>query len=174
VNNVELVIRPFRTEDMDPLYFLDQRCAAPGERPAYGRLLTALLEEEALAVVAAEGSEGQPEPLRGALIARREPGRSALGVLVLIVDPSSRRLGIARRLLGWAMRLGLSQGLREIAAIQEDERAETLAFLHAMGFRRTEEVAPGFRLPEPRPRWTLPLAELGDPVQGASAAPVTP
>ena len=164
---MEVVIRPFQPEDMDPLYFLDQRCAPPGERLAYARLLTALLERDVLAVVAAEEMEARPQPLLGSLIVRAEPARGALNLLVLMVDPPYRRLGIARRLMGWAARLGQSQGLREVAAIEEGEHFETAAFLEALGFRRTEEVAPGFRLPEPRPRWTMALEETGPAPEAA-------
>lgn len=164
-SKIAVLIRPFQPDDMDPLYFLDQRCTPPGERLAYGRLLTALLEREVLAVVAVEEMEARPQPLLGSLIVRGDPARGALTVLMLMVDPQYRRLGIARRLMGWAGRLGQGQSLREIAAIEEGEQAA--AFLQALGFLRTEEVAPGFRLPEPRPRWTQALGTPGDAPRNA-------
>lgn len=166
---MEILIRPFERPDMDPLYFLDQRCTMPGARLTYERLLTALLERNVSAVVMVEDMEEKPPPMLGSLIVRSDSARRTLHVLALMVDPDFRRLGLARRLMDWAVHLGASKGLSEVAVVEESD--EAAPFLEALGFQRTDELAPGFRRPDPRPRWTRDLigprlAELGERGEG--------
>jgi ribosomal protein S18 acetylase RimI-like enzyme len=156
---MEILIRPFAPTDIDRLYFLDRRCHEEGQRVAFGRWISALVERDVSALVAVEATEARPEPMLGCLVVQAEQWRGVIKVLALMVDPEFRRLGIARRLLDWASRLGTGLKMREISLLQESEDEALMGLLNGLGFRRTQELAQGLRIAEPRPLWTLALAE---------------
>jgi ribosomal protein S18 acetylase RimI-like enzyme len=154
---LEIVIRPFVPDDMDRLYFLDQRCHEEGRRVTYAKWISVLLEKDVSALVAVEGTEAQPQPMLGGLVLQAEPWRGVMRVVALMVDPEFRRLGIARRLLDCVVRLGTSLRIREISMLQESEDEGLIGLLKGLGFQRTDELAPGLRGAEPKPLWSLGL-----------------
>jgi ribosomal protein S18 acetylase RimI-like enzyme len=160
---MEILIRPFERTDVDPLYFLDQRCHPEGGRVAYHRWLSALLDPAVSALVVAEDTEARPQPLIGCLVVKAEPWRGVLNILALMVDTEYRRHGIAQRLLDRASGAARRLGLRELALLQESEEEGLLGFLESAGFSRTDELAPGLRHAEPKPLWSLSLGEADPP-----------
>ncbi len=150
---MEIVIRPFRPEDMDACYFLDRRCYPPEMQIEYGRMYRTMLDGRVTALVAAEDMEEQAAPIVGCLLLRGDEALGELTLLALTVDPDFRRLGLARRLLDWAVRLGEGSGFRVLCAAEETPTAELRGFLEAVGFRSTGERMEGFRCGAQRPRW---------------------
>ncbi|MBI4081147.1 MAG: GNAT family N-acetyltransferase [Candidatus Lambdaproteobacteria bacterium] len=147
---MELRIRPFRATDFDRLYFLEQRCHAPAFRMAYQHLLATLLDEHAAALVA-EVEQPEGPPLAAALVVRAAQGAATLEIVTLMVDEAFRRLGIARRMMEWALRLAEAQGRHEVSVALEAGNGAGAAFLRATGFA-----------PSDRPNACFP-----DPAQGA-------
>ena len=164
---MELLFRPFKPEDMDGLYFLDQRCHDEPRRTPYGKFLDTLLEKDVAAVVTLEaGADAGEEAGLGmiaALIVRSNPWKSRLEVLYLAVHPELRRAGIARRLVGWAEKFGRGAGFRELAIAEECDSAETAAVMAALGFDRAEEVAPAFRTGRDAGLWVCGLPAGDEP-----------
>ncbi len=137
---------------MDALYFLSQRCLAPERRLPYFRLLDTLLDRDAAALVAEEVAEGYSR-LVGGLIVQGDPWNRRLFVVSLMVDAEHRRLGIARRLLAWAERLGEGFGCRILLVPLEAGNEGGAAFLAAQGFHESDEESPFFAGPEEGRLW---------------------
>ena len=163
---MEIVIRPFRPEDMDACFFLDRRCHPPEFQIDYGRMYRTLLDGRVTALVAAEDMKEQAAPIVGYLVLRGDEELGDLTLLALTVDPDFRRLGLARRLLDWAVRLGQSSDFRVISAAEEAPTEELRGFLEAVGFRSIGERMEGFRCGAQRPRWERLLGGAESPAAG--------
>ena len=141
---MELRFREFRKEDMDALYFLDQRCHPPEARSTFSGLLDNLLDRDAAALVAEEMA-GEYQRVIGALIVRGDPWNSLLYIVSLMVNEEFRRLGIARRLLAWAEQLAIGFECKALLAPLAEGNEAGEAFLGANGFLPVEgELPPGF------------------------------
>lgn len=149
---MELRIREFRKGDMDALYFLNQRCHPPERRPRYARILDTLLDRDVAALVAEEVT-AELSRLIGGLIVQGDPWNQRLFIVSLLVDADYRRLGIARRLLGWAERLGEGFRCRTLLVPLEAGNADGAAFLAAQGFHESEEAEPFFSGPAQGRLW---------------------
>lgn len=154
---MEIVLRPFHPGDMDGLYFLDRHCHDSERRIAYGRMLNTMLEKDITAIVAAEAQPGLSETIAGAMIIRSEPWHGRLNLLVLMVHPDFRRLGIARRLVSWAGRIGCGSGFRELAIAQNDG-PQFNDILQGLGFRREEQVVHSYRDGIDVPLWVRSIS----------------
>ncbi len=163
---MEVRIREFRKEDMDALYFLNQRCYPPGHRLPYARLLDMLLDRDAAALVAEELGEHQSR-LIGALIVQGDPWNATLYIISLMVDGQWRRVGIARRLLGWAERLGEGFNCSTLLVPLESGNPEGKAFLNAGGFVESEAHDPFFAKREDGNIWRKSLEVPGAKKEGA-------
>jgi GNAT superfamily N-acetyltransferase len=158
---VEVRFREFRKGDMDALYFLNQRCYAPERRQRYSRILDTLLDRDVAALVAEEVEEGYSS-LIGGLIVQGDPWNRRLFIVSLMVDAPYRRLGIARRLLAWAERLGESFNCAALLVPLEAGNEDGAAFLAAQGFHESDEETPFFAGPEEGRLW-LREAESDEP-----------
>ncbi len=153
---MELIIRPFRAADLDPLYFLEQRCHSAAFRLAYRHLRDTLLDPEVSALVAETDQRDAP-PIVAALVLKGAPAAECLHVITLMVDADFRRLGIAGRLLDWALRLAETHGSAALAVPLEQTNAAGAAFLTARGFGPTEEACAYFTDPQEGQLWVRPL-----------------
>ena len=130
---MELRIREFQKQDMDAIYFLDQEAYPEAQRSSYSALLDALLDRDSAALVAEEIEEGHTRII-GAMIVLADPWRSKLYIVSLMVNQEFRRLGIARRLLGWAEKLARGFGFDALLVRLPDDDAPGEAFLSANSF----------------------------------------
>jgi ribosomal protein S18 acetylase RimI-like enzyme len=148
----DLVIREFQADDVDGLFFLEQRCYAAPLAMAYAQL-RALLKDPAIATLVTVGeTEGAPRMV-AALIVRQEPAQQRLIVVSLMVDPDYRRVGLGRRLAAWAQRAAAVAGLPGVAVPLEAENGGGAAFLKALGFAPAESGVPFFNGPEDGAVW---------------------
>ena len=154
---LEIVLRPFAPDDMDGFYFLHRHCHDSERRIAYGRMLNTMLEKDITAIVAAEAQPGLSETITGAMIIRSEPWHGRLNLLVLMVHPALRRLGIARRLVSWAERIGCGSGFRELAIAQNDD-PQVDEILQGLGFSRAEQVIHSYRNGIEVPLWVRSIS----------------
>ncbi len=164
----DLVIREFRADDVDGVFFLEQQCYAPPAAMTYPQL-RALLKDPAVATLVLVGESGAVPRMVGATIVRREPELQRLTMISLMIDPEYRRLGLGRLLLQRAQRAAAAAGLTAVAAPLEAENAPGAAFLRAQGFLPGADGAPFFSGPEDGTLWLLAVAPAPD--GGASGAP---
>ncbi len=140
---MEVLIREFRREDVDGLYFLDRRCYAPPYRLAYHQLVSTLLDRDVVALVA-EAEGWTQAGVIGALILRGEHWQKRMSIVALMVEAPFRRQGLGRRLLAWAERLARAQGYGELVVPLEADNEGAAAFLAACGFEDTGQAEPWF------------------------------
>lgn len=154
---MELRIREFQKQDMDAIYFLDQGCYPEQQRSSFSALLDTLLGQDCAALVAEELGEGYARVI-GALIVQGDPWRSKLYIVSLMVNDEFRRLGIARRLLGWAERLARGFECDTLLVRLPEDDAPAEAFLSANGFALSQ---PGPEKSDDGPG-VLWMREVGD------------
>jgi ribosomal protein S18 acetylase RimI-like enzyme len=150
----EVVFRGFRPDDLDGLFMLDQRSYPPACRLRYPQLRALLLDADTATLVA-EGRDAEGPLVIGALMVRTEAAASRLVVLSLMVDEDFQRLGLGRRLMGWAQAACRGRGLRQVIVPLEREIAAGEPFLRALGFQPAEDGAPFFDDPQAGRLWTL-------------------
>jgi ribosomal protein S18 acetylase RimI-like enzyme len=146
------VIREFQADDIDGLFFLEQRCFEPPFAMDYPQL-RALLKDPAIATLVIVGQAGDVPRMVGALLVRREPAQARLVMISLLVDPDYRRLGLGGRLAHWAQRAAAAAGLASVAMPVEAENAAGAAFLLAQGFAPGPDGSPFFSGPEDGTLW---------------------
>lgn len=231
---MEILIRPFRAQDWDGVFLLDQTCFVPPYRLEYPRL-RALVEDPTIAVLVVEAREdpaanpataeaalsdpsstdqrsaaqtgadaqpaeaglaepqpagsplappagdesaaepGQDDPhaaVVGGLFLKHDTQAARMVILSIMVDPGFRRVGLARRLVGWAERVARGRHLTELVAPLEAENGDGAAFLEAMGFIRDPGVPPFFADPAGGDVWRKAVA--GETPPGAEAGPQLP
>lgn len=196
---MEVLIRPFRPDDWDGVFLLDQACFAPPYRLEYPRL-RALVEDPTVAVLVIEareepgpgrdGTEGEraagpaaaepeaedPYAVVGGLLLKHDQEAERLVVISVMVDPGFRRVGLGRRLIGWAEKIARSRKLPQLLAPLEIENVDGAAFLAALGFTREPGAPPFFADPAGGHLWSRSLADppAGEAPTADIAAPVAP
>lgn len=156
---VEVQIREFRRQDVDALYFMDQRCYAPACRASFSHLLKTLLQPQAMALVAEAPALPRSPGLLGATVLRVESEAQRLFIVALMVEPGFRRAGLGTALLGHAAHLAAAQQQQALVVPVETENAEARAFLLARGFEDTGQAEPYFPDAQVGTLWRRPIAE---------------
>jgi len=161
---MEVLIRPFRPDDWDGIFFLDRACFEPPYRMEYPRL-RALVEDPGVVVLVIEahgpGENGEEETaLVGGLLLRHEKGAGQLVLISVMIDPGFRGVGLGRRLVGWAEKIARSRSLRELLAPLEAENAAGSAFLAALGFVPESGTPPFFEDAAGGNLWRRPVTEV--------------
>ena len=111
--------------------------------------------------------------LVGSLLLRHEKGTDRLVLISVMVDPGFRRVGLGRRLVGWAEKIARSRSLRELLAPLEAENAAGSAFLAAQGFVPEPGSPPFFEDAAGGNLWRRPVTAAPPaplPAQAAEAA----
>jgi ribosomal protein S18 acetylase RimI-like enzyme len=157
---VEVLIRPFRPEDLDGLFVLDYRCYTAPYRFGYSQLLSTLRQPRVSAVVIEGERKGD---IVGGLIVRGEPEAGQAAVVSLMVEADFRRYGLGSRLLRWATEHARTSGWAAVVVPLERENAEAAAFLAANGFEDTGTAQPYFTTPEVGTLWRVHLTEAEAP-----------
>ncbi len=176
---MEVLIRPFRPDDWDGIFFLDRACFEAPYRLEYPRL-RALVEDPGVVVLVIEahapGEDGEEETaLVGSLLLKHEAGAERLVLISVMIDPGFRGVGLGRRLVGWAEKIARSRSLRELLAPLEAENAAGSAFLTALGFVRESGAPPFFEDTAGgnlwrRPVTDNPIAAAPQPAAGTASA----
>jgi ribosomal protein S18 acetylase RimI-like enzyme len=159
---MEVVIRPFRADDWDGLFLLDRSCFEPPYRLEVPRL-RALVQDPASAVVVIEARDGEESAIVGSLIVKHDDPSARLVLIGIMVDEGFRRVGLGRRLAGWAERLARARSFGELLAPLEAVNAEGGAFLEAVGFSREPGAPPFFDDPAGGHLWRRVLAAAEEP-----------
>jgi ribosomal protein S18 acetylase RimI-like enzyme len=152
---VQVTIRPFRPEDLDGLFVLDYRCYAPEYRFGYQQLLLTLQQPDVSALVIEGERKGD---VVGGLIVRGERQAQRAAIVSLMVEPDFRRLGLAKRLVQWAVGYARKSGWEAVVVPVEHGNEGAAAFLGAQGFQDTGAGQPWFAAPEVGTLWRLALA----------------
>ncbi len=136
---MEVLIRPFRPDDLDGLFVLDYRCYAPPYRFGYQQLLLTLQQKEVTALVIEGERKGD---IVGGLIVRAEPPARRLAVVSLMIEPEHRRLGLGARLLDWAGDYARRSGWQVVGVPVERANTGAMGFLRAAGYEDTGAAQP--------------------------------
>jgi len=185
---MEVLIRPFRPDDWDGVFLLDQACFVPPYRLEYPRL-RALVEDPTVAVLVIEAredpppegdaaaerpvGEAEPDPYAvvGGLLLKHDQQAARLVVISVMIDSGFRRVGLGRKLIAWAERIARSRTLRELLAPLEAENSAGAAFLAALGFACEPGAPPFFADPAGGHLWRRPVtAPAADAEPAADAA----
>ncbi len=129
---VELEIRHFTPQDVEPLHFLLAEALPAEVRPRFGQLVSLLLDEDVAAMMAAVADAASIQ-LAGALVLRGEPARSRVAIQLLAVHPDYRRLGLGRRLMARALAVARGCAWSSVVCPPGSSPAGA-AFLSAMDF----------------------------------------
>jgi ribosomal protein S18 acetylase RimI-like enzyme len=172
---MEVVIRPFRPGDWDGVFLLDRSCFEPPYRLEVPRL-RALLQDPSIAVMVIEARDGDETGIVGTLILKHDGQSGRLVLIGIMVDAGFRRVGLGRRLAGWAERIARAHSVEELLAPLEAENEAGAAFLTAVGFMREPGAPPFFDDPAGGHLWrrTLPAAEPAPTAQPQTRQPQTP
>lgn len=158
----ELTVREFRADDVDGLFFLEQRCYSPPFSMTYPQL-RALLKDAGTATLVVVGRVGDAPRMVAAMIVKPETERQRLMVISLMVDPDYRRLGLGRLLAERARQVAAALALPTVATPVEAENAGGGAFLQALGFAPAAQAPEFFASPEAGALWCLSLATPESP-----------
>jgi ribosomal protein S18 acetylase RimI-like enzyme len=171
---MEVVIRPFRPGDWDGVFLLDRSCFEPPYRLEVPRL-RALLQDPSIAVMVIEARDGDETGIVGTLILKHDGQSGRLVLIGIMVDAGFRRVGLGRRLAGWAERIARAHSVGELLAPLEAENEAGAAFLTAVGFMREPGAPPFFDDPAGGHLWrrTLPAAEPAPTAQPHTRQPHT-
>ena len=122
-------IRPYREQDFEALYRLDQRCYPPGIAYSRFALHAFLSERGAQAFVAEEESA-----LVGFVLARQmSAGRGH--IITLDVEEAHRRRGLGTALLAAAERWLAAQGVARVRLETATDNHPAVAFWQKAGYR---------------------------------------
>jgi [ribosomal protein S18]-alanine N-acetyltransferase len=125
-------LRPFRFDDVVPLFELDQICFRPGIAYSYEDLQEFLFRPSSITVVA----EDIQEKIAGfAILELYRERKQIIGhVITLDVHPSRRRLGVGRKLMSALEEIARKSGanLLRLEVASDDEGAQ--AFYSRVGF----------------------------------------
>jgi [ribosomal protein S18]-alanine N-acetyltransferase len=125
-------LRPFRFDDLLPLFELDQICFRPGIAYSYEDLQEFLFHPSSITVIA----EDEQQQIAGFAILEfyRERKRVIGHVITLDVHPAWRRLGLGRKLMSALQEIAKKSGasLLRLEVASDDEGAQ--AFYFRLGF----------------------------------------
>ncbi|MDH4247726.1 MAG: GNAT family N-acetyltransferase [Deltaproteobacteria bacterium] len=154
---MEVLLREFRRQDLDALFFLEQRCYPEPYRFRFDQLLSILLDKNVITVVAEspKGLPASPSMLAGGMILRVEPFQQRLVLITLMVSEALRRQGLGRRLLETALTLGRQGRHSELLVPVEKENPNAGAFLAACGLQKSPALEPFFTRPEEGAVWRM-------------------
>lgn len=150
----QLTLREFQADDIDGLFFLEQRCYEGALAMSYQQL-RALLKDPGVATLVLVGKVEDAPRMVAALTVKPEAEQGRLMIVSLNVDPDYRRLGLARQLAERARRAAAQLKLAAVAMPVEAENAPGAAFLKAVGFEPAEDAKPYFTGPEDGTLWRL-------------------
>lgn len=154
---VEVVIREFRTADIDGLFALDYRCYKPPYRFGYQQLLLTLQDKRVSSMVIDNEEE---QEIVGGLIVRSDPAGKQVAVVSLMVDREYRRHGLGRRLVAWGEKLARAGEWDALVAPLETGNEVGKTFLAACGFAITAISAPWFNSSSEGRLWRLSLSPI--------------
>ncbi len=157
---VEVVIREFRTADIDGLFALDYRCYKPPYRFGYQQMLLTLQDKHVSSMVIENEEE---QEIVGGLIVRSDPASKQVAVVSLMVDRDYRRHGLGRRLVAWGEKLARAGEWGALVAPMETGNEAGKAFLEACGFEISAISAPWFNSSSEGKLWRLHLSEITAP-----------
>ena len=159
---MEVLFRAFQRQDMDALFFLEQRCYPEPYRFRFGQLLNTLLDKNVVSLVAEVVEDPPPghTGLAAGLIVRLEPEQKRLVVLTLMVTEALRRQGLGRRLLEKSIALGRKSGHEALVVPVEKGNEEASLFLMACGLESHNELTPFFTRPEEGAVWRMGLENV--------------
>ena len=170
---MEVLIRPFRPPDWDGLFFLDQACFVPPYRLEYPRL-RGLVQDPTVIVLVAEAQEGDESGLVGGMLVKLEKEAGRLVLIAIMIDPGFRRVGLGRRLMGWAHRIARANTLDLLLAPLEAENEGGAAFLASLGFVSEPGTPPFFDDPAGGNVWSRAAVELEPPSRPIPSAQPVP
>ncbi len=127
-------LRPFRPDDLQTLYEIDQACFAPEISYTQEELTAFIGHRHAQTWVAEEGDE-----ITGFLIAQREP-RRILHIVTIDVLKAWRRRRVGSVLMEAAEQWARDHGLRMIGLETAQDNFAAQKFYQARGYRKVDEI----------------------------------
>jgi ribosomal-protein-alanine N-acetyltransferase len=127
-------LRPFRPDDLQTLYEIDQACFVPGISYTREELTTFIGHRHSQTWVAEEAGE-----ITGFLIAHREP-RRILHIVTIDVLKTWRRRGVGSLLMEAAEQWARDHGLRMIGLETAQDNLVAQRFYEARGYRKVDEI----------------------------------
>ncbi len=129
-----MLLRPFRRDDLQTLYEIDQACFIPGI--SYSRAeLTAFTGHRNSQTWVAE----EAEVVAGFLIAQREP-RKILHIVTIDVVKAWRRRGVGSLLMDAAEQWAVDRGLSMIGLETAHDNLAAQKFYRARGYLKVDEI----------------------------------
>jgi ribosomal-protein-alanine N-acetyltransferase len=129
-----MLLRPFRRDDLQTLYEIDQACFIP---------VIAYTQEEITAFIGHRDSQTwvaeEAEVIAGFLIAHREP-RKILHIVTIDVVKAWRRRGVGSLLMDAAEHWAGDRGLRMIGLETAHDNLAAQKFYRARGYRKVDEI----------------------------------
>jgi ribosomal-protein-alanine N-acetyltransferase len=127
-------LRPFRPDDLQTLYEIDQACFVPGVSYSRQELAAFVGHRQSQTWVAEEAGK-----ITGFLIAHREP-RKILHIVTIDVLKAWRRRGVGTLLMDAAEQWARDQGLRMIGLETAQDNLVAQRFYAARGYRKVDEI----------------------------------
>ncbi|MGA3325809.1 MAG: GNAT family N-acetyltransferase [Terriglobia bacterium] len=128
-------LRPFRPDDLQTLYEIDQACFVPGISYSQKELAAFIGHRHSQTWIAEEAGK-----ITGFLIANREP-RKILHIVTIDVLKAWRRRGVGSLLMDAAEQWAGDHGLRLIGLETAQDNFAAQRFYEARGYRKVDEIA---------------------------------
>lgn len=136
MNEKDVEIRPFRSDDYDAVLALWKVCGLPYKpngRDSREKILNEITRETATFLVAISG-----EKLIGTVLATHDGRKGWINRLA--VAPEFRRLQMAQRLLGEAEKALYDRGLEIIACLIEEDNQGSMSFFQKAGYDKHTDI----------------------------------
>lgn len=127
-------LRPFRTDDLQTLYEIDQACFIPGISYSWEELTGFIRHRHSLTWVAED--EGN---IAGFLIAQTET-RKILHIVTIDVVEASRRRGVGSLLMDAAEQWAIQNNLRMIGLETAEDNLAAQKFYAKRGYVKVDEI----------------------------------
>jgi ribosomal-protein-alanine N-acetyltransferase len=127
-------LRPFRPDDLQTLYEIDQACFVPGISYTREELTTFIGHRLSQTWVAEENGE-----IAGFLIAEREP-RRILHIITIDVPNAWRRRRVGSLLMDAAEQWAADRGLCMVGLETAQDNLVAQKFYQARGYRKVDEI----------------------------------